>query len=144
MSTGVGALEGRPAREHLVKNDAQTVDIAGGAGLAPAERDLFRSHVGRRADDRARQGQARADGQPRRAGHALGQAEIGDVRLALAVDEDVRRLEVAVKDATLMRERDRSGNRRQERRRVARAKRSVRLSTADNVSPSTKRMQNHD
>ena len=35
------------------------------------------------------------------AGHLLGQAEVGDVRLVVGVEQDVGRLEVAVQHAVL-------------------------------------------
>ena len=40
----------------------------------------------------------------------LGQAEVGDVRLALLVQQDVRRLQVAVEDAALVGMVDRLGD----------------------------------
>ena len=54
---------------------------------------LLGAHVGRRAHDRAagRQLDVGLD--------ALGQAEVGDVRVTLLVDQDVRRLQVAMEDA---------------------------------------------
>ena len=45
---------------------------------------------------------------------ALGQAEIGDVRLSLGIEQDVARLEVAVQHAALVGVMDGAGNRRQQ------------------------------
>ena len=54
---------------------------------------LLGAHVGRRAQDRAagRHLDVRL--------HPLGQAEVGDVGMAFGVDQDVRRLQVAVQNA---------------------------------------------
>jgi hypothetical protein len=43
-------------------------------------------------------------------GQPLGEAEVGDVRLALRVEQDVARLEVPVQDAALVRVVDRAGH----------------------------------
>ena len=40
----------------------------------------------------------------------LGQAEVGDVGLALGIEQDVRRLQVAVQDAALVGVVDRAGD----------------------------------
>ena len=71
-----GGLKRRPAGEHLVEDRAEAVDVARRADLAPIAADLLGGHVARRADDRAGVRQAGVVGDP------LGQAEIGDVRLA--------------------------------------------------------------
>ena len=46
--------------------------------------------------------------------HALGQAEVGDVRLARRVEQDVGRLQVAVQDAALVGVMHRPRHRRQQ------------------------------
>ena len=68
-------------------------------------RCLLRGHVGWRPQDRARLGQLGIALDP------LGQAEVGDVGLALGVDHDVRGLQVAVQDAPLVRMVDGPGDR---------------------------------
>src|SRR4051794_20058598 len=54
---------------------------------------LLRCHVGRRAEDGTGLRQLAVSSKP------LGQAEVGDVRAARLIDEDVGRLEVPVQDA---------------------------------------------
>ena len=68
--------ERRPAGEQLVENRAEAVDIDGRRQHLFRPR-LFGRHVARRADDGA------GLRLPRVAFHALGQAEIRDVRLAV-------------------------------------------------------------
>ena len=87
------AAERGLAGQQGVEDRAQAVDV-GGRGDRPATpAGLLGRHVGRRAEDRARLGDLDVGLDP------LGQAEVGDVRMALVVDQDVRRLEVAVEDA---------------------------------------------
>ena len=64
--------EGRPARQKLVEDSAEAVDIGrDGESLLP--RRLFGRHVRRRADDGRRMGGLAAGAE------ALGQTEVGDV-----------------------------------------------------------------
>ncbi len=86
-------LEGGPAGEQFVEDGAQGPDV-GSRGQGRRRGGLLGGHVARRADDRplVRQG-------PLLAADPLGQAEVGDVRLAAGIEEDVGRLEVAVQDA---------------------------------------------
>ena len=80
-ASGVGPL----AREQLVEDEPDGVDVAAGRGLAP--RELLGGHVGGSprpglvAVDRARQ---------------AGQAEVCDAHVAAPVEHDVLRLEVAM------------------------------------------------
>ena len=77
---GVVAAEGGPAREHLVEDGAQGVNVrrrADGPGIA---RRLFRSHVAGRSEDRTGLRLAGMDGELERLAHELGQAEVGDLR----------------------------------------------------------------
>ena len=85
-----------PARQQGVEDGAQAVDVGRRRDRAATAQRLLRGHVGGRPHDRAGLGQLDALLEP------LGQAEVGDVRLALLVQQDVRRLEVAVQDAPLV------------------------------------------
>ena len=142
-------FEGRPAGQQFVQDGAESVNVGGGGdGVAVAGR-LFRGHVGRRADDGPGLGDGRQQDRGdverfRRAGGVsplmirfvvapcirgltpparqglLGEAEVGDVRLAAVVQEDVGRLEVAVEHAALVGVVNGVGHRRQQPRGVAR------------------------
>ena len=85
-------LEGLAPCEELVENEAERIDVAlDGSALA---RELLGRHVG---------------GRPGDLGAALvvvdadGEAEVGDLRAAAAVDHDVAGLEVAVQHALVVR-----------------------------------------
>ncbi len=90
------AAERPLAGQHLVEDHAQAVDVAAGVDVVRLAARLFGRHVGRRAHDLAVRRHRLA------VGVALGEAEVGDVRPALAVEEDVRRLDVAVDDAVVV------------------------------------------
>ena len=81
-------VERRPERQQLVEGQPQRVDV--GAGVALAAEPLGR-HVAERAQDVAGLGQAVV--------LRLGQAEVGDPDDARVVEQQVRRLDVAVDDA---------------------------------------------
>ena len=98
-------VERRAARQQLVKQHAQAVDVAARINVQPAHLGLLRRHVGRRADELlelrvnslVRQGLARG---------GLGDAEVnyfGHRHAIVQRDEDVRRLDVAVDDPLLVR-----------------------------------------
>ena len=92
-----GAPERDLAGKHLVENDPQAVKVAAGIdpmGLAPS---LLGRHV--------RQGpeQFPLDGHRDLIGFPSGQAEIGQMRLLVLVDQDIRRLDIAMDDALSMR-----------------------------------------
>ena len=87
------ALEGRTAGEHLVEHRAQGVDIGGRSGQFGITAGLLGRHVAWRSHDLAGVGLAFVSLEP------LGQAEIGDLGNAVAAEEDVGGLEVAVHDA---------------------------------------------
>ena len=72
---------------------------------------LLGGHVGRRAQDRAAGRHLDVGLDP------LGQAEVGDVGVAFGVDQDVRRLQIAVENAAHVGVVDRLGRLGQERRR---------------------------
>ena len=84
----VGGVERAAAGEDLVEHQAERVDVAARRDLAAGE--LLGRHVGRRA------------GAQHFAGGA-GEAEVGDPDLAAAVEHDVRRLEIAMDDAAIVR-----------------------------------------
>src|SRR4029078_5752942 len=87
-------LEGPPASEELVRDHPEGVAVAGRArGLAPR---LFRSEVARGAHDRSRQGH------PRRVLDRASDPEVGHLELAALVEEQIRRLYVAMDDSALV------------------------------------------
>ncbi len=90
------AQQRRPAGEQLVEDGAQAVNVRGGGQPLPGGAGLFRGHVRGRADDGLGLGQAAF------LLEALGQAEVGELRIARAVQQHVGRLEVAVQDAALV------------------------------------------
>ena len=109
---------GRPViRAYSVAPSAYT-SAAGptAASLAPG---LLRRHVAGRAHDLTRAGQTAV------ALELLRQPEVGDPRVAVLVEQDVARLEVAVNHAALVGIVDRFGNRGHQRGRLAGRKRSV-------------------
>jgi hypothetical protein len=91
------AAEGGPAGEQGVEDGAEAVDVAGGGHRAAPARGLLGRHVGRRPQDRPALRQLAVAADP------PGQPEVADVGLAVVIDQDVGRLEVAVEDAALMR-----------------------------------------
>jgi hypothetical protein len=82
-------LEGRPVGEQFIQDGAQPVDVGGRRNRPGASARLLGGHVAGRADEHARLRQAAIHL------HPFGQAEIGDVRPALRVEEDV---DVKVRD----------------------------------------------
>ena len=93
---GRSAAERRLAGEHVVAGDAEGVDV--GARIDRLALDLLGAHVQRRAhgDAALRQVERLAV-----VGEAARQAEVGDLDLALARQQDVFRLDVAMDDAQL-------------------------------------------
>ena len=92
-------LDGRPgerrlAGDHLVEHAAQAVDVGSGVEVSLAGA-LLRAHVRRRAHDDAGAGETVVT-----AGRAdrAADAEVGDQRVAVLAEQDVLRLDVAVKD----------------------------------------------
>ena len=83
------------AREDLVQHHPHRVDVAARVELIALH--LLGAHVVRRADDEARLGHPFL-----RLGHPR-DAEVHQLHLALVVDEDVLRLDVAVDDPLLVR-----------------------------------------
>ena len=87
------ALERRPAHEQRVEDDAERIEVAA-LGDRLARGLLGRDELGG-ADDAAGRRQVRA-------GEDLGDAEVGELDLAVGGAQDVRRLEVAVDDAVIV------------------------------------------
>ena len=79
------------AAEHLVKHDAQAVDVGAAVDPVCCAGDLLRRHVRRRAGDDAEFGTVR----PRL---VEAEPEVHEDRAAVRREDDVRRLDVAVED----------------------------------------------
>jgi hypothetical protein len=97
-------LEGRLAREQLVEQHAQAVDVAARINVQARHLRLLRRHVGRRADELVQLRIDRVVGES--SFRRLGDTEVNDLGHGLAVvhrHEDVRGLDVAVDDALLVR-----------------------------------------
>ena len=105
----VGVEEGQPARERLVEDDAEPVDVGAAVELEAAAR-LLRAHVRGRAAHHAGAG----DGGGRAGAGDLGDAEVEELGDHLAageaVEEDVARLDVAVDDPLVVRQREGAGH----------------------------------
>ena len=74
----------------------ESVDIRTGRDRRGLARGLLGRHVGRSAQHAAGEGHALLPLD------SLGQAEVGDVRVALVIQEDIGRLQVAMEDAALV------------------------------------------
>ena len=99
---GVVAGERRLARDHLVEHDAEGVDVA--PAVDRRALGLLGREVGGRPHDRAGLGQVLLGvGGP-------GDAEVGDLHVAVGVDEHVARLHVAVHDAVAVGEGEGGGH----------------------------------
>ena len=98
------ARERRPARDHLVHHDAERVQVAARIGLRTL--GLLGGEVGGGAHDRADLGEVGLGGRV----HRPGDAEVGDLHLAVRADEDVRRLDVAVGHVVVVGEAERGGH----------------------------------
>ena len=90
------APERRPTGQQFVQDRAERIDIGRHAGLSDVARRLLGCHIARRADQRLGLGQATAPADE------LGEPEIGDLGHPILREEDVRRLEVSVENATLV------------------------------------------
>ncbi len=97
VQKGLGiAAEGFLAAEQFVEDDAQGIDVRAAVGAVRIAAGLFGRHVGRCAEDFAFERHTDF------AGIVLGQAEIEQVGFAAGIDDDVRRLQVAMDDAGLV------------------------------------------
>ena len=90
------SVERYAAGDRLVKDGAQGEDVASSVDLVRVPAGLLRGHVGRGPHDGA------ALREVRLGVGGLRQAEVGDLGDAVRVDQDVRRLDVAVDDAVLV------------------------------------------
>ena len=93
LSGNARLAERRIAGEQLVRNDPDGVLV--GLGRLRVSGALFRTHVRRRADGEAGARQLRG------VGH-LRDPEVGDLHVAVRVDQDVGRLHVPVDDAVVV------------------------------------------
>ncbi len=117
---GVAGPDRVDARERLVEDDAERVDVDGGGDLLPAR--LLGRHVGERADDVAGAREDVVVGHPR--DPEVGELRAREARLALGAD-DVGGLDVAVDDATLVGVRERRTEDRPDAQHVAVRQRPV-------------------
>ena len=109
------AVKGQRARQQLVQQDAQGIDVAADIDVRNGHPRLFRAHVLRRAEKLSLFSKDRLFRE--RLLQRLCQAEVDDFRCRLIVDhgdKDVRGLDVAVNDAFLMGVLDRLANREKE------------------------------
>jgi hypothetical protein len=100
---GTRAKERRPAGEHLEEDGAKGEDV--GAMIGGLAAGLFRREVGDGADDGAGRGLGDGIGLAIETGSVFvepRQAEVENLHHAVAGDEDVLRLEIAMGDAALM------------------------------------------
>ena len=98
-------VEGCFAGQQFVKQHAEAVKVAAGVNVQRAHFRLLRAHVSRRADELFVGREHRVVGQPL-AIRRFGDSEINHLRHGHAVEhryQDVRRLDIAVDDALLMR-----------------------------------------
>jgi hypothetical protein len=127
VAGGLARHEGPPGRvverahagEQLVEHHAQRVHVGARVDVGGGARELLGAHVGGRAHRRAGDRGRRRVG-PRR--HRLGDPEVDDLAVRLPVDlghEHVRRLEVAVDDALLVRVLHRAAHLAEERHALA-------------------------
>ena len=105
MSASVGPWNGGWAGQQRVEDGAEAIDVARGGEVLELAGTLLGRHVIGRAGTIAGMRQLAAGF------HPLGQAEVRDVRLAVAIDQDVLGLQVAMEHAALMGMVDRSGDR---------------------------------
>ena len=95
--------EGQYARQHLVEDDAERVEIAAGVDRAVHPPGLFRRHIGERARDHLRRCRRLV-----LAGQTRGDAEAGQPDAAAGgVDQDIGGLEVLVDQPARMQPADR-------------------------------------
>ena len=95
--------EGRPARQQLVEQHPERIDVAAGVDVEAAQLRLLRAHVRRRADELLERREHRLVGEP--ALRRLRDAEIDHLGHRLAIlesNEDVRGLDVTVDDPLLV------------------------------------------
>ena len=111
-------MNGGLTREQAVRGNAQRVLI--GSGTRCDVPELLGAHVRRRANLRARFCH-------RVAAHRFGNAEVGENYVALHIDEDVRGLDVAVRDPFRVSERQSARRLQQDPTRLLHRKRLARI-----------------
>lgn len=94
---GVFALERRATGDEGVESGAQRINVARRADMDTVAERLFRGYLAGGAQDWARMGHLGVQVSP------FGEAEIGDARFVLFVDQNVVRLDVAVQHALAVR-----------------------------------------
>jgi hypothetical protein len=94
----LGALKRPLPGQHFVKNHSQAVHVGPRVDGGRVAQNLFGRHVGRSAQQTTIGGHRRLA-----AVVPLGQAEIGDMRPAGQVQNDIRRLQITMDDAVLVR-----------------------------------------
>ena len=98
-------IKGRAAGEQFVEQHAERVDVGAGVDVQSAHLRLLRTHVGGRAHELIKGGEQGFVREPLIV-RGLGQAEInhlGHRHVVVLRDENVRRFEVAMDDAFLVR-----------------------------------------
>ncbi len=117
IDIGVSPRERPHTRRHLVQEHAEREDIRPLVDRLPFR--LLRRHISDCADDATVAGQHSRGharfGHEARVFLQLGETEIEDLHAAVARDHDVGRLQIAMRDAALMRGADRVGERNRER-----------------------------
>ena len=98
------ASERRPSGNHLVHHDAKRIEVAARVRLSTL--GLLRRKVGRRPHNRAGLREVGLG----RSVEGAGDSEVGDLHLAVRSDQDVCRLDVAVRDVVLVSEPERGCN----------------------------------
>ena len=88
--------EGRLASQHFVKHGSQAINVRGHGHIARFASGLLGRHIGRSAQHRLRQRQAGIGFEN------LGQSEVGQIRFARLIEQNIARFEVAVEDAALV------------------------------------------
>ena len=135
VSIGAGRLERRPAGDQRIQRRPQRVDVGRRTHLAALAPGLLGRHVAGRPHDLARAGQ------PAVALDLLGQPEVGDPGIAVPIEQDVPRLEVAVDHAAPVGILDRLGDRRPSAPAASRGGSGPSASRWARLSPSTKPMR---
>ena len=90
------AAERQLAREQLIENHSQAVDVRAAVDAVRLALGLLRAHVRRRAEDLAVDGHRYVCGLP------LGQAEVHQLRLTVFIEHDVGGLDVPMDNAHLV------------------------------------------
>ena len=91
-----GRLERRPARHQRIERRPEGIHVSRRPHVTALAAGLLRRHVARRPHDLARAGQPAVGLQ------LLGQPEVGDPRVAVLVEQNIGRLQVAVDHAALV------------------------------------------